>query len=1003
MPRPDAGTQVSAGIDLSADVFAFPNFGATASPEVFGAADVVAMFGDSPEVCASGSGEGCVLAPEAATWARMVNQARQSGHCEGFAVMSAARFMQGASPKTQQLQNQGDVTHGIMRGFATQFIHAVQEETTKWAKKSVAEKVAALAGSLETGKLDHVLGVYTQQGGHAVLPWKVEYLEGDTARIHVYDSNWPGKDRYVTADLGKNAWSFSFSGKDPANDPGMWSGGSSDMDLASMSARESGECPFCKGDARVKSSMFVIRAAAPDWSVTVPAGELSPTSNMVGDDTARPMKASDGNIGYAPGDHLINVTLPAGGSADWRMESPVFMTGLTGGGAVQVQTGGVPTSVSIGATSISSPQPQTVLTFASGGFAATVNGSNSEISSTPEGLTIRTETPSGQQVNVQVNQDAPAVEVRTGSTGGLPDGGYQVLTQTGENEITTKTVSETGRVTETVTQGTIASTGTNVQIPEELAVPEVDPTLPPSEERVMQPAVTTTTSTSTTVPSTTTTSAPPRPTTTVPRTTTTTTSTVAPTTTTSTTVPPTTTTTTLPSSPWTQHLSASANEQHQQVVADSSGNVYTTGYFCSATMTAGSVSLANAGAPDCDGFVQKVSATGSVLWASRFGGTGQDFPTSIAVDGSGNVYVTSNSDTSFAFGSSTVTHTWAGGGQPNYLKFDPSGAPLWGRSIPSVTISYHKVTARGSFVYLVSSLNNSGSNVSIGGVTQALPSPFYQGAVVARLGPSDGVPSWMEFVSSSTGTVVLGDTTTDSSGNVYVAGHHNGSSVTVGGQSLTNAGQSTDDVFLAKWGSDATLAYAKAIGGSGIETVGYVAVDSSQRPWVAFHAESTAVNFGGAQIAPGALGTARIGVVGLTANGSSVTGARFFTAPSGTGLYLGGLGVDAQGTRVYLAGTFQGGAIDLGNGQSLANPGGAANVFYMGYRTSDGVLTLSGDPGGTGNEYMQGGGGVAVDSAGNPFLAFDSWSTVITLGSSTHQNNALDAYLIKSNPSGQWP
>ena len=91
------GEDQSSGLIPNPNGFAFPNFGSAATPEVFNEADLVEMFGNTPDVCVDGA-DPCVATAEAAGWARMVNESRAAGHCEGFAVLAASRFM--ASSKT---------------------------------------------------------------------------------------------------------------------------------------------------------------------------------------------------------------------------------------------------------------------------------------------------------------------------------------------------------------------------------------------------------------------------------------------------------------------------------------------------------------------------------------------------------------------------------------------------------------------------------------------------------------------------------------------------------------------------------------------------------------------------------------------------------------------------------------------------------------------------------------------------------------------------------------
>jgi hypothetical protein len=102
-----------------------------------------------------------------------------------------------------------------------------------------------------------------------------------------------------------------------------------------------------------------------------------------------------------------------------------------------------------------------------------------------------------------------------------------------------------------------------------------------------------------------------------------------------------------------------------------------------------------------------------------------------------------------------------------------------------------------------------------------------------------------------------------------------------------------------------------------------------------------------------------------------------------------------------MAGTFNTYSLTFGS-FVLNNPSASDDIFYVKVSNS-GTVLIAGSGGGSGTEYMQGGGGVAIDVNGNPFIAFDSWSPSLTLGGITLTNDSLDAYLIRSNPSCDWP
>ena len=296
-------TDVSAGLNVNPNGFGFANFTSASSSEEFVADDLVKMFGLSKDVCVGGTMP-CTLVPEAAAFARLVNEARASGHCEGLVVSAGERFNAAAKPSTVTLENKGDITHGLMRTFATQFLKEVVSDTEKWTAASLKEKVAALEASFAKSEISYTLGVFSASGGHAVLPYALEWVNKDVVKIKLYDSNWPGQDRYVTVDLKADKWTFAYSGQDPANDPDAWTGGPQDMDLTPLSARE-GTCPFCGDGTKVAKTTMLIRSSNLDWSVETDGGVVSPASPVGTDGTSvLPVKGAIKRDSY---DYLVSV------------------------------------------------------------------------------------------------------------------------------------------------------------------------------------------------------------------------------------------------------------------------------------------------------------------------------------------------------------------------------------------------------------------------------------------------------------------------------------------------------------------------------------------------------------------------------------------------------------------------------------------------------------------------------------------------------------------------
>lgn len=326
----------NSGLQPSTDGFTFANFGASVTKEIFNTDDLVTMFG--AEACVGGKQDPCSPTTQAAAWARMVNEARASGHCEGLAVQAAARFDGKATPVTKELQNAGDVTHGIMRAFATQFLPEVQDITNTWSKKSLADIVNELTTTMKTGKVEYSLGLYTPTGGHAVLPYAVQFPSKDMAVVKVYDSNWPGQERYVVFDLAAKKWFFSFNGQDPQKDECAWTGQAGDIDLTPMSARINATCPFCGKNTTVTKSVLLIRSTGVEWEVKTKNGTFSPSnSTSVEGTTSRGLRSASCSKTVSLPEFILTTD-----SQDFELTLPETASAYISNGksVVQIQTTG---------------------------------------------------------------------------------------------------------------------------------------------------------------------------------------------------------------------------------------------------------------------------------------------------------------------------------------------------------------------------------------------------------------------------------------------------------------------------------------------------------------------------------------------------------------------------------------------------------------------------------------------------------------------------------------
>jgi hypothetical protein len=1012
---------VESGMLMQSDSFSFANFGASATDLNFDETDLVAMFGNSDGVCIEGKTDPCVPIAEAAVWARMVNQARQSGHCEGFAVLAASRFEKKETPENALLQNEGDVTHGLMRAFATQFLPEVQQETVKWQQTAPSELIKQLKEGFASQKVPFSMGLYSDAGGHAVLPYALKYLDGDVVRVMVYDSNWPGADRYVDVNVKAETWEFSYSGKDPVTDTAKWSGGLGDIDLTSMDSRVNAKCPFCVNKSGIAKTILVLRSATGDWSVNTPGGVISPGAPDIATGSTRPLKRAQGDS--APLDYVI--VLDSSSPATFMLPSATKVVGVTPNAALEFSSpesnGSTNVEVVVGDSGISSNDPGVVVSLADGNLAATANGQTAKLESSATGIAVNVSTASGQQISLNVNDATPTVEVKTTGATGLATGlEYEIAKQTGDNEISRESVSVTGKKSSVVESGSLGTNSVTVSIPVALQSTTVSASLPPVEERKFEDAIrtrnatlettTTTTPATTTTDASTTTTVKRRavattvvptttitPTTTSAATTTTTTTTTVAATTTTVAPTTTTTTTTVPaaSAPWVVLATAPGNTQARDVIVDSDGNSYVLGAFCNSSVTVGSTVLSGAnvaGQAHCNISLSKISPEGSVLWArSMFGSGGQNWGDYVDVDSNGNVYVVGAfNGLTLESGSVVLNDPDTSSNTENQfvMKFNSSGVVQWGKVLGMVRGS--DVSVSSNKVYVVGNFVAQGSSVVFGATT--LTSVSTRDMFVTRLDPSDGSFVWANRFGTSTPTY-FSSADTDSSGNLLITGLFVGPTIQFGNLApLNNASTGTSDVFVVKINDSGTPVWSLRGGGAGDEEGASIDASSQEISLMPIMYGASATYGSTTMTRTTAANTRAIALVEISSSGS-VTGASIVADGD---VWGGAIAVDSSGGK-YLSGTFTGSANLRGVTRTAV---GDSDAFLMKITSSGSLQWLRSVGNAQATYYSL----VRIARGGGAIWNIDNAeSSTITIGTESKQLNDLDSLVIHVAADGSLP
>ncbi len=135
-------------------------------------------------------------------------------------------------------------------------------------------------------------------------------------------------------------------------------------------------------------------------------------------------------------------------------------------------------------------------------------------------------------------------------------------------------------------------------------------------------------------------------------------------------------------------------EAGRRIAVDASGNVYLTGDFLGQA-DFGSFQLTALGSADA--FVTKLDTNGNFLWAKSWGSTSRDFGLGIAVDNGGNVLAVGTNASLASNGAFTFNGAVI-------RKYSPSGSLTWSKSIAGVGMSASGVaTDSNSNVYVAGS------------------------------------------------------------------------------------------------------------------------------------------------------------------------------------------------------------------------------------------------------------------------------------------------------------
>jgi hypothetical protein len=277
-------------------------------------------------------------------------------------------------------------------------------------------------------------------------------------------------------------------------------------------------------------------------------------------------------------------------------------------------------------------------------------------------------------------------------------------------------------------------------------------------------------------------------------------------------------------------LGGSNFDQVYALAADASGNVYITGQTASANFPTRTGGIDG----DPDVFVAKLNSTGTHLtYLTILGGQQADTPQGIAVDASGNVYVTGYTLSSDFPTTTGAYRTTFGGGENAFVaKLNSSGVLVYSTYLGGSDRDFATAIA----------IDGSG-NAYVTGYTSSTNFPIVAGAFQTTYGGGFNDVFVTKLNSSGAGLVYstflggIGDDTAssiavDAAGNAYICGETNSVNFPVSNP-LQPALAGGQDAFVAKLNPTASgLVFSTYLGGSLNDFANSIAIDSSENVYV---------------------------------------------------------------------------------------------------------------------------------------------------------------------------
>jgi hypothetical protein len=436
------------------------------------------------------------------------------------------------------------------------------------------------------------------------------------------------------------------------------------------------------------------------------------------------------------------------------------------------------------------------------------------------------------------------------------------------------------------------------------------------------------------------------------------------------------------------YLGGTGDDEGQGIAVDGNGNAYVTGQTASTNFptTSGAYQTSQHGTSNV--FVSKIKSDGSTLMYSTYvGGSGNpgDAGNAIAVDGSGNAYVTGGTNsTDFPHSNGAFQTALNGTSNAFLFKLTSSGSFSYGTYLGGNQIDsglgIALATDGSGDAFIVGRTNSHDFPTQNPVQTGGYPSGSASAAFVTKFNSSGTALAYSSFLGGSSDGDTASGIAIDSSNNAYITGQTFSTSfpTTTGAyqtacNSCSNGNSNAFVTVLNPAGSD--YVYSTFLGGTALDAGDGITVDSTGAAYVVGVTTSSTfpTTAGAYQTTYG--GSTDAFITKLSSTGAALLYSTFL---GGSGFDTGaGIALDASG-NAYVTGQTSS-SFPVSN-PTQASPGGGNDAFVAELNPAAGTsqqLIFATYLGGSGDEDDGGNyGGIAVSSTGaNIYVTGNTAST----------------------------